>query len=452
MRASEKYAHQQINPPCNLVDRSGAAALANCGNSGNMTFSEELNKYNISLFRHTALSDAVIDDVFRFYEEPVLFSFFAKGQPFIGVLIDAEEGYEKWSVTQVTLDSLKRIKGNAESVGFAFSSPIFGYINLYTIDLHDDNHIIELIESKKIDPDIIPTDDTLAHPELIISSKEALSQVRSPNQLGLADQSWVPELLSPAKIFNRLMIDLRLRKDTGEHTIRLRDLAEISRHFQEFLDSAALGIIGSFTNRGKIPEGVKVQTSLDVYAGIPGSFILRMSPENPDLWGNQLLIDGLQRMGSLTDNYDNDEGVRDIVERLGSRATLKYKQLLADLEKTEGGFEVRWASPEGSFSLFGLDASSVSQAYETVSKFSEAEVIEFKVFGTLVAGSIRTLRFEIESEDTVYSGYADKGILSSEHEARLGHRYEAVINEIRTVNRSTGEEIVKYQLKGLREI
>lgn len=403
-----------------------------------------VENYKHPLFKFSYFDDSIIDQVFRFYEIPVLFSFFSKGQAHIAVLVDDDEELQKWSVAQVTRENLYLVKEDRLDINLVFSNPDYGFISLVSVYYALQNHYWELLTTEQIGEDIIPMTGTYSSPHV-------------KNKIGVDELSEEKNYLAPllkniqssAKRVGRLLIDLRLKPNSHVSTISLKYLGEISKDLQEFVDTAATGILGQMQLKGRVPEIIRQQTALSVYGTSQGSFILKLAADYSDLYGSELVERSLSKLGDLIINFDDAERTFDITRIIGSRASLKYQQLLSHMHAADGGFEIHWSDPAGKGGTFGLSSQQVGSALENIMKFVEDEVVEINVAGVLISGSIRTGHFEIESGEIRYVGYAEEGVISKSHEASLGKAYRAVIKEVRSINRSTGQEIIRYRLKSL---
>jgi len=235
-------------------------------------------------------------------------------------------------------------------------------------------------------------------------------------------------------------------------TLPLQLLGEIAGHLSWAVLSASQKIKEGDRLKGKIPHDI-VQ-SLDLrFAGLSAgsSKIYLTGNVSPDLFGNSLIEDALEKIFTLLNSGDSEK-LTESASAIGIRSVIKISKLLKSIAGAELDMEVAWYSPLDKH--YGWKSTKdemicLSNSLDKI-KASEPEIID--VEAKLIMASLKGY-FEIETmKRRSYRGAIPSRILGEIQAVHLGDICRVKIEKKMMINQVTEFEKAYYTLLEIKAI
>ena len=222
-------------------------------------------------------------------------------------------------------------------------------------------------------------------------------------------------------------------------------------NLQRLVDALGHAVAGAPTSRGNIPEATLKKTRLDpvgTYAGSLG--ILLETNDQDDLFGESLARQSLKGLFELFDAEDKQDDLTRLLSSFKSRVSKNYKNLLLTIGDSLDSASVGWRQPGGrDLRRVRIDRQMARSIVAQIEEFSEYIAEQLAITGTLLGGNLRTLRFEIETDNGErerYNGTIHEEAIDDMGHVMLGSRCRATLEPLLQINEATGEERTTYTL------
>jgi hypothetical protein len=376
-------------------------------------------------------------EVYAYYDGPRLFAARSEtGALFLGYWTGEEEdGSESWFYVAVSRKRLKYIRSGAITLRDAFLACEEGIVIKVTTS-PDGSATTEAIGADAVPEDWLPPAD-----ERLSFVTETLPQLRG-TPAKLARQS------------NREIIAVRLTPFGATRSEASAGLVSGALgSFQQTVQAlgfqleAAPGEPPTVTKRKEIDE----QTRLVAMGFFGGSFgVLLGSETNPDLFGESLVGDALQRFSTILEARTDQGALR---QMLTPMVAVKYREFLGRLAQGHSGLSIDWASvkPKRAYQA-DLNYREIERLAAVMARTTEKVTRQFPVRCRLVGANTRIKTYEVADtrDGTQYSGKVAPEAMADVSNAVLGGTYTATLRESAEEHETTPEQTVKRMLIGLK--
>jgi len=388
----------------------------------------------ILLPQNTFLGKLEIQDVFEFYDIPLLFTCTNEScSIFVAVSIDEENDVYKWLYSPISNETLEQLKRGILDFKTSFQRTINSFsfiVSIYESGLTE----IYPINSLTIPDDWLPI---------------AGECVEIPEHGKIIPYYAEPKPLADKE--NRGVINLLLDVQNEGHEISAKSIGNIITDFQELIDS--LGLKHSGHKHKRIPEYISRQTELNVAFSFPGSFGLQLrSVARAEETSFTLIEEAILSFVKLMESDLEDDYVETYVNPSEHQIVAKFSRFLSTIDSLGVGFSCQYASPKHAEKI--SITSSVQNIVDKLSFVKSLETVQehIDVEGMLTGLNIRIRKFEIVStKSAIISGYIlDEAFENAvKAKANVGAWCSATIIKISSYSEKTGKMNIKFFLKSL---
>ena len=255
-----------------------------------------------------------------------------------------------------------------------------------------------------------------------------------------------------------IQIHVRLETAGNAHTASASMIGSLLNAWQDLIDSLGQAVLGKATTRGIIPLEIRKQTSLDLEAFAPGSFVIRLIPhqaieEQLDAFhdSESLISQAFTEFLALTDSVSAPERLSDNLKRVKGRVAQHYGKLLEIVRASNTNITAVISEP-GKSELRQTRVTTKTAA-DWSNSYKEAEALTRDIYeftGRLTGANLRTGKFELDlGEEGVVAGEVEKGKELLLHDTQIGSRYRAEVAEICVANHATESQSSTYVLLNL---
>ena len=261
----------------------------------------------------------------------------------------------------------------------------------------------------------------------------------------------------------RQSIQIHIRLDTGSsaHVAGAALVGSILSTWQDLIDSLGQAVLDKATTRGVIPLEIRRQTSLDVEALAPGSFIIRLIPHQPAetqlaaLHDSESLISqAFAELISLTESVSSPEQLGHSLKKVKGRVAQHYGRLLEIVKSS--GMSIMTSLAEPGTQEISIAKITSTTAHYWSKHYKDAETLTRDIYeftGRLTGANLRTGRFELDlGEEGVIAGAIEEGKEQLLHDTLIGSRYRAEVAEICVSNHTTESLATSYVLLHLESL
>lgn len=366
-----------------------------------------------------------IKDMIIFYDEPLVFSCVNDfGNLFIANKTVSEFENEEWIFLPISEAKLiKGLRGNISAYEL-FSKPEGEF--LWKVCENGNN----LAKAFKICPKTL-TDDNLP-------DKKAFYKIYDDDLLTKKTN----ELISiSSKKERREILDLSLEPNFGHsHEISCELLSKVLNQLQ-----STIYYIAS-KDEGEPLQKTKDENKLDITGAYAASFGIRLKSHNlSDLLGESKCQKNLKILMNLLESKGNYNIIKDISNKIGSKAILKYNKLLKTLLDNNMGIKTECAFPNSYYKSIRLGKNDIQKSILTLESQVKDNVRQFEKIGNLVGINVDQRTFEfIDSDKEKFKGSIDNSLNIKEY--RLPKYVKVKIEEKLEYNEVTQKEVYKYKL------
>ncbi len=384
---------------------------------------------------NTIWDNAAVERVLEYYAGPrLLFRKSHAGQLFLAWWSDSDETIERWVSLPVSAERLRNILSGQIASLDGLSNPEDG--NLIVVD-------------KQIESNLVVA-ATLATVEALPSDALPLAEAR-------LNVPMPPEIddIPSNDYAHRLSVRLESKPTDQTGRVSAKVVSQLTGNLQRLIDALGQAKEGNPTSRGSVPDSVRAQTQLDVVGSYSGSLGIRFeSRAVDDLFGESLTRGSLDGLFELLEARNNLDELTAQLRTLKGRVAKNYKDFLSTIDVGIHLASLTWIGPRTNNPREALideqlARSIVAQIAVVEDSLQEEMVIE----GNFIGGSLRTLRFEIQTRDSnerltgTISDTARDGV---EH-ITLGSPCRAVIWPELHIVEATGEERTTYTLMDITQ-
>ena len=371
-----------------------------------------------------------LDRVLQYYDGPrLLLQRSQAGQLFLAWWSDGDESIDRWIYLPVSEQRLENILSGQMPSLDGLQNPEDGYIYAIDVDVITDAVVSTMLTTANSLPeDALP----LSGAKLSIPMPTELSRVPSRHGAHL--------------------IGVRLENIRSDPSGRVgaKAIGQMVGNIQRLVDALGQAVSGNPTSRGTISSSVLEQTRLNPVFAYTGSFGLYLEGHQTDnLFGESLVRSSLDHLFSLMETGDDLPNLVAQFDLLKTRVARTYNDFLSTIESSLGSASVAWIQPGGIYTKEmvisrELARNIIVQIESAVDKQEDM----FEVNATLIAGNMRTLRFEILERDTGerFDGPIHEDALSQMESVRLrSHCMVRLLPSLQVVE-ATGEQRTTYTL------
>jgi hypothetical protein len=249
----------------------------------------------------------------------------------------------------------------------------------------------------------------------------------------------------------RLIADLILRPGQGRTDVSVPALGSFLTTTQRLVD--ALAQEDGSGKRGPIKGGVREWTQLDATASFPSSFAVRIETRHgsvdPLTYGRA----AFERLLALLSAADERERLIRLTAQLSGRAVAHYRAFAKSIVNSDSGFRAVVGFPHdpAPHEVY-LSAEQVIQTYRFLEANVESETSRIELTGKLIALSLKTRFFLIETDEESYSGRVEEHAMPNFVLKKVGAVYRVTLSAIYEVSDVSGEAASKYSLLDLQEV
>jgi len=379
-----------------------------------------------------------LEHVIEYYDFPRIFSCRSStGQLYISLSTYDDENECRWLYLPVTHSRCAAIFRGEFNLRMAFRAPEGGFLVEAKTYSNARDEAFYILPDQVDDTDL-PAEHYDVPNHLDVSSE---LQRAPPQEVALATR--------------RETFDYRIYPGVPRaHEIPARKLGNILSVTQELIDALGQAATGVPTVRGPIPAELLQKTKVNVTEVFHGSFGVQFLAANyNDLLGESTVASAIFEMTNLLRAADSEELLSNKLHVLHGRVASKYRRLLKELSDIESGLALDWGSVnQEAGGQFFLSADEVKRAYAVVDKIDIAMAEEVTITGKLIGFNTRTRSYEIESgsDNKSYRGkVAEEAIIEVTNPA-VGEYYMARLRMLVETQSTSGDELVRWILVGLR--
>jgi len=391
-----------------------------------------------NLPKSTILGVLDIVDTFEFYDVPRLFTVTNKTGAIYLALSTFDDGDDfEWLYVEISIDRMNSLINKSICLKTAFTTPENGFIYKVITDFFGEAKV-DHVFPEQVSEDDLPLLDTYISVTKIMSYG-----------LGAID----PKKASAASIRETCNIHL-YPWDTKLPELNTRSLGNILISIQELVDSLGQTCVEEPTIKGAISAEILAKTRLNACQIFEGSFGLQLKSESlSDLFGDSLVAESFSELIALLSTEDNEDNISNKLHILKGRVASKYRRFLKEVHNLGSGIKIDWGSPNEKFGgEVYLTNKQVEKAYSIVDNIDikMSEAIEVKA--TLIGLNVRTKRYEILSiqDNEKFSGRVSDDAIDEIQHAVINKNYIATIKKVIETKSSSGDEIIKWILVGLK--
>ena len=357
--------------------------------------------------------------VLQYYDGPrLLLRKSQAGQLFLGWWNDSDHLAERWVFLPLSESRLHDILGGTITSLEGLKNPEDGY--LLVVDLDVDSGTVRqtiMTNAAALPTDSLPLQDARLHIP-------------------------VPEHVSRLPVRERAhLLDMSLERAPTDDTQRIgaKAVSRVVGDLQRLIDALGRAVIET-ADSGKKLQGVIALTRLDFVGSYTGSLGLRFETnQEDDMLGDSLIQDSL---AALFDLMEVGSDLTGLTSRLiEPRVARRYNDFLQTIDTSLSTTTLSWSRPGHRYRR-GITMTN-TLAREIMDQMDRAnstrkDLLSFS--GTLIAGNIRTLRFEVMASETRerYSGKISEPVIPDMELVPLGSRCEVTIQPHSEVNEATG--------------
>lgn len=379
----------------------------------------------------------VLEEVYRFYDEPVLFACRDRtDRVLIAVFADERPDGRTWVYVPMSLPRYHVVRAGDLDLRDAFLAPEAGHV--LVVDEPDD---AEPSADWRV-PSHLPGE---WFPKAGFRLNVATATLPAPahDVQSLAEQTRRDVL--------RLAVEL---SDQRRTTAPAGLVGSILEAVQQVIYAVGQARTGTPTSRGVLPASIRGDMQLDLAAAYSGSFEVELQgAKSADLFGNSELSEAIEAFTALlAATEDQDELVR-VLGELRGRSLSKYRAFLSRVGGTVHSVKVSWGSPSRDSALVrSISGEQASKAGGWLAGRTEDEEDTYEIVGRLVGFNERTKTYELweVTEGQKFSGRVADDAMESVDAAVIGSQYVATIHE-KTALDASGEPVTKYRLLALTQ-
>jgi len=380
------------------------------------------------------LGKLYIEDIFLFYEEPLLFS--CKnllGHVFLANCIDLEEDNKTWLLLPITPYKLLQLKKGTVSVYDAFKNPEEYQLWRVTLDPEHSYGVATFMNHNELTPEDLPTEDAYIEIEDIPENVSIYENFRH----------------DLAKKENRVLLDISLEINQGHSTeISPEILSKSVMEIQNTIYSIAhkSGSINS-----NFPKTIIEDNQLSITGTYAASFGIRfMSKQLCNIFGDVQVAKNIETFLRLLESKSDAVKIREILDDLNPKVGLHYKKILTVLIKNNANLKTYYATPMKSTKDVFLTVDEIKDSLDTLESeiSNKSSILSYR--GRLVGVNVDSKAFSfIPDDEKKIEGKLSIDVNVEKFTVPLDVNVE--IEEKLVINQLTRKEQVEYTLMSVSE-
>ncbi|NTU81348.1 MAG: hypothetical protein HGA45_18550 [Chloroflexales bacterium] len=389
-----------------------------------------------NFLNNTILGALEIIETYEHYDRPVLFSCRNQvGSLFLVVLTGDDEEGEEWLIAPVSHRRFEYIRSGGIDLHTAFAKVEGENLILLYIPLDNSTEIkIDFVKAISIDPYKLPQEGE----RLDIPTVTMQSVFESPSKR--------------ANQMRRESVDISLETITPERNeIPVGRLGSVISNFQRLLNAIGNKIFGTGSIKGAFSQDTVIDMQLNVVGFSPGSFRVNMaSSATANLFDDTKIGDALNEMLNLIRIAEDDRVLQSRLMDLGSRVSSSFVEFLESVNLDVTDIKIEWGSPHpGKGGVAAISSLTAQKTARSIRSFEEQAFREFTITAKLIGANLRTMKFEIEMDDSSIAGDIDSDAKNLVDGAVIGQSYVIRIKEVEIFRPMIEESSLKYYLMSL---
>lgn len=379
-----------------------------------------------------------IVETYEYYDRPVLFSCRNQvGSLFLTVWIGEDDGgSETWLFAPISQRRFEHIRSGAIDLQTAFTKVEGNTLLSVHIPFNSDLPT----RTVSVDPSIL--DETQLPQE---GEKLNLPTVTISNNFDVPARRAIQT--------RREHIDLSLGTIIPERTeAPAGRLGSVISNLQHLLNSIGNKIFGTGAIKGSFSQDTVVDMQVNVIGFSPGSFRVNIaSSATADLFDDTKVSAAVGEALNLIRIAEDSSALQNRLMDLGSRVASSFVDFLEVINLDITQVEIDWGSPHpekgGAASISSITAQRTAKS---IRLFEEQASREYEITGKLIGANLRTMKFEVEIDESSIAGDIDNDAKNIVDGAVLGSMYVIRIREVEIYKPMVEESSLKFYLMSLR--
>nr|WP_302597398.1 DUF6575 domain-containing protein [uncultured Cellulosilyticum sp.] len=376
------------------------------------------------------LGNIYIDEVFEFYDEPVLFS--CKnvfGNIFLTVLIDFEDDYKQWLYLPISQARLIQAKKQLIDLHDLFCQPEDDLL-WKVLEVRGEKICkAQQISKNDLQEDDLPDKNTFIEIEISDSMMPKVSDI--------------DDILQITKLERREILDISLEPNYNHaHEIGCVALAETLNNIQNTIYA-----IADKKGKKQTPKHIKQQNTLNAAGFFAASFGVRLkADEIVDITNKSNIQSNIDTLLELLDSKGDKVKFKSIVSKIHPKAAIKYKELLETFKKHEVSFKATCAYPNNYSNTVKINKSDINLSLKLYNEEIENIVNISEYNGVLNMVNYEKGRFELKIDS---DGGLIKGEISNDIQVeiyRIPTYVKTKLEQRICINDITKKEEIRYKL------
>ena len=377
---------------------------------------------------------------------------------------------DNWIYARISRHNLKKITSNQLSLHEAFTKPTTKIVSI--VSFNDNNDILyREKDPNEMPPDYLPLPGiylTLTSPtnsviSLVDTSVPSL-QLDAPRSVLGADLDLPlfdlpPDLieifrksktsvLSAANHFHRCVLDVMLSSSDyrhGRYELPVIPLAGVLANLQRLVDTLVEDSGGTEKRRPR--ANLRELTQINAVAVFPSSFGLRLETHQSDFLPEGRTVRVIQKLWDVVASLPSETRLLKRFMELNFRQRAHLRGLIVAIKRTRADLGLDLGVPgASSISAQSITYSQIVRAASFLDALSASYNEDINFQGNLMAASLKSKFFVLESDEAIISGKISDACLPQMAGLRIGTLHDATLIATHEVNENTGEETNRYTL------
>lgn len=391
-----------------------------------------------TFLENTILGSLEILEVYEYFDRPLLFTCRNEiGFLYIVTLISDEYDEEVWLIAPMSQNRFEQVRSGAIDLYSSFKKAEIPFLFKAFVPINDRDKVrIQNISTVDLLADQLPEPG-----EFLELSTQTLPQLVSPTERAIQSR--------------REQVDLGLETTIPERTeAPAHRLGTILSSFQKFINTVGNAKFGKGSTKGAISQDIISDMQLNVVGYSAGSFETNMaSASAANLFNDTKISDVITEVLNLIHIVEDKRALHARLMDLGSRVASAYVEFLETISIIDvSSLEINWRSPHpekgGSASITSYIAQETAK---TIKSYEEHASRELEIAGVLIGANLRTMKFELEVEDSNIAGDIDDVAKDTVNGAVLGQVYRVRIREVEIFKPMIEESAIRFILLHLQD-
>ncbi len=372
----------------------------------------------INILNIKELGKLEIVEIYDFYDQPILYSCRnAAGHLFLVIAAAEDDQQFTWLCVAVSVERLNLIRIGVIDLHDAFAHPEVPYVIQVKVPYKEHYSIqTDFLKLDQIPKEMLPISGEYLDLEVdelpILSNSEELLRIGNGEILDICHKG-------------------------SKTQVPIGYLSKIFKDLQNVINA-----IGSeLLQTNGITDYIKNLMELSLCEVGTGSFKFRIVPTNNlGLFGYTDCGNAIEEFLRLVNASDNQTELSERLGRLKSKVAEKYTEFLKSLDQSGTDTEFNWTSPKSEQTItIYVSNSQIREVITLLKKYQEEAPFKRTISGTLMSGSLKTNKLEINTSEKPYRGIIIDDKFKNIVPITLGEEYIAEIQEVPVKSETTGE-------------